>query len=187
MTQHTLPQAPKVSSVCCCAVPSASARRPSAGPVVGYSCVHLPGDHGIRLWPERQGWQVHQVLHALLDAALHLTNRAQLPSGPAAGATRCGWTSQRCADALRRTTCCIRALELLILLRATNLGRLGCVQCMAETDNPNKCIEQREDYFECLHHRKEVRSSLAQAVAHVHVLDNKALRFVRNTTSMAQY
>ena len=34
----------------------------------------------------------------------------------------------------------------------------GCVQCMAETDNPNKCIEQREDYFECLHHRKEVQS-----------------------------
>jgi len=30
-------------------------------------------------------------------------------------------------------------------------------QCMMETDKPSKCAELREDYFECLHHRKEVR------------------------------
>mmetsp|Transcript_8226 Transcript_8226/g.21201 ORF Transcript_8226/g.21201 Transcript_8226/m.21201 type:complete len:169 (-) Transcript_8226:303-809(-) len=28
--------------------------------------------------------------------------------------------------------------------------------CMVETDKPSKCIDLREDYFECLHHRKEV-------------------------------
>ncbi|QDZ24012.1 hypothetical protein HOP50_12g65520 [Chloropicon primus] len=28
--------------------------------------------------------------------------------------------------------------------------------CMMETDQPSKCAELREDYFECLHHRKEI-------------------------------
>mmetsp|Transcript_4946 Transcript_4946/g.17808 ORF Transcript_4946/g.17808 Transcript_4946/m.17808 type:complete len:81 (-) Transcript_4946:481-723(-) len=28
--------------------------------------------------------------------------------------------------------------------------------CMMETDQPSKCADLREDYFECLHHRKEV-------------------------------
>mmetsp|Transcript_8528 Transcript_8528/g.15767 ORF Transcript_8528/g.15767 Transcript_8528/m.15767 type:complete len:81 (-) Transcript_8528:81-323(-) len=28
--------------------------------------------------------------------------------------------------------------------------------CMMETDKPSKCAELREDYFECLHHRKEI-------------------------------
>lgn len=28
---------------------------------------------------------------------------------------------------------------------------------MSETDNPNKCTDVRDDYLECLHHRKEVR------------------------------
>mmetsp|Transcript_8225 Transcript_8225/g.21200 ORF Transcript_8225/g.21200 Transcript_8225/m.21200 type:complete len:88 (-) Transcript_8225:394-657(-) len=28
--------------------------------------------------------------------------------------------------------------------------------CMVETDKPSKCIDLREDYFECLHHRKEI-------------------------------
>lgn len=27
---------------------------------------------------------------------------------------------------------------------------------MMETDQPSKCADLREDYFECLHHRKEV-------------------------------
>ena len=54
------------------------------------------------------------------------------------------------------------------------LGPLsGCVQCMAETDNPNKCIEQREDYFECLHHRKEVWHALRQAVASLYLLGTR--------------
>jgi len=30
-------------------------------------------------------------------------------------------------------------------------------QCMRETDDPRKCKERRDDYLECLHHRKEVR------------------------------
>lgn len=28
---------------------------------------------------------------------------------------------------------------------------------MRDTDNPAKCRELRDDYLECLHHRKEVR------------------------------
>ena len=31
------------------------------------------------------------------------------------------------------------------------------LQCMSDTDNPRKCHSYREDYLECLHHRKEVR------------------------------
>ena len=30
------------------------------------------------------------------------------------------------------------------------------VQCMETTDDPRKCFAYREDYLECLHHRKEV-------------------------------
>ncbi|KAK3235722.1 hypothetical protein CYMTET_54095 [Cymbomonas tetramitiformis] len=29
-------------------------------------------------------------------------------------------------------------------------------ECMSTTDNPKLCAEKREDYFECLHHRKEI-------------------------------
>ncbi len=29
---------------------------------------------------------------------------------------------------------------------------------MAEADDPRNCFEKREDYLECLHHRKEVRA-----------------------------
>ena len=29
-------------------------------------------------------------------------------------------------------------------------------QCMSTTDAPYKCRELRDDYLECLHHRKEV-------------------------------
>ena len=32
---------------------------------------------------------------------------------------------------------------------------------MEETDNPAKCNLLREDYLECLHHRKEVCSHLS--------------------------
>jgi len=32
------------------------------------------------------------------------------------------------------------------------------LQCMAEADDPRNCFEKREDYLECLHHRKEVRA-----------------------------
>lgn len=32
------------------------------------------------------------------------------------------------------------------------------LQCMATTDNPRECYSKREDYLECLHHRKEVRT-----------------------------
>jgi len=31
--------------------------------------------------------------------------------------------------------------------------------CMENTDNAKDCSLKREDYFECLHHKKEVRSS----------------------------
>ena len=33
----------------------------------------------------------------------------------------------------------------------------NALQCMRDTDNPAKCRELRDDYLECLHHRKEVR------------------------------
>jgi len=29
------------------------------------------------------------------------------------------------------------------------------MQCMSTTDAPYKCRELRDDYLECLHHRKE--------------------------------
>ena len=29
--------------------------------------------------------------------------------------------------------------------------------CVASTEDPKQCIDLRDDYFECLHHRKEVR------------------------------
>ena len=32
-------------------------------------------------------------------------------------------------------------------------------QCMRETDDPRKCKAKRDDYLECLHHRKEVRGN----------------------------
>ena len=31
------------------------------------------------------------------------------------------------------------------------------LQCMSKTDDPMKCRPLRDDYLECLHHRKEVR------------------------------
>lgn len=40
---------------------------------------------------------------------------------------------------------------------------------MADTDDPRKCFEAREDYFECLHHRKEVRQG-ALRVPHLTLL-----------------
>ncbi|KAK2076408.1 hypothetical protein QBZ16_000933 [Prototheca wickerhamii] len=33
-------------------------------------------------------------------------------------------------------------------------------ECMSKTDDPRKCNDYREDYLECLHHRKEVRGFL---------------------------
>jgi hypothetical protein len=30
-------------------------------------------------------------------------------------------------------------------------------QCMSTASEPQKCFAKREDYMECLHHRKEVR------------------------------
>jgi hypothetical protein len=38
------------------------------------------------------------------------------------------------------------------------------LQCMAEADDPRNCFEKREDYLECLHHRKEVRAPRLQCV-----------------------
>lgn len=29
-------------------------------------------------------------------------------------------------------------------------------KCMTEADHPKKCVDYMEDYFECLHHRKEI-------------------------------
>eukprot|EP00850_Spirogloea_muscicola_P026890 SM011791S25562 [mRNA] locus=s11791:195:383:- [translate_table: standard] len=31
-------------------------------------------------------------------------------------------------------------------------------ECMARCEEPSQCAPLREDYFECLHHRKEVRA-----------------------------
>ena len=35
------------------------------------------------------------------------------------------------------------------------------LQCMSKTDDPMKCRPLRDDYLECLHHRKEVRPAVA--------------------------
>lgn len=37
-----------------------------------------------------------------------------------------------------------------------SLATLLVTQCMSNTDAPYKCRELRDDYLECLHHRKEV-------------------------------
>lgn len=36
-------------------------------------------------------------------------------------------------------------------------------QCISKTDDPNKCVEIRDDYLECLHHRKEVGLNLFES------------------------
>ena len=36
------------------------------------------------------------------------------------------------------------------------------MQCMKDTDEPKKCRALRDDYLECLHHRKEVLMILPQ-------------------------
>ncbi len=35
-------------------------------------------------------------------------------------------------------------------------------ECMSKTDDPKKCKDFRDDYLECLHHRKEVRAAAVQ-------------------------
>ena len=40
------------------------------------------------------------------------------------------------------------------------------MQCMEDTDNPRKCHLHREDYLECLHHRKEVMQQRADQIFH---------------------
>lgn len=34
-------------------------------------------------------------------------------------------------------------------------------ECMSKTEDPKKCADFRDDYLECLHHRKEVRPTAA--------------------------
>ncbi len=48
------------------------------------------------------------------------------------------------------------------------------VQCMETTDDPRKCFAYREDYLECLHHRKEVRALAppVQPDLHMHPVEN---------------
>ena len=43
-----------------------------------------------------------------------------------------------------------------------NVGRcygafMDFSECVSKADVPSDCFKLREDYFECLHHRKEVR------------------------------
>ena len=45
------------------------------------------------------------------------------------------------------------SLHMTVFLRGTAMLLL---QCMSDTDDPRKCHSYREDYLECLHHRKEV-------------------------------
>lgn len=33
---------------------------------------------------------------------------------------------------------------------------LGFTECMKDADTPADCFDNREDYIECLHHRKEI-------------------------------
>ena len=37
------------------------------------------------------------------------------------------------------------------------------LQCYAQSENPTECRSQSNDYLECLHHPKEVRSTVVQA------------------------
>ena len=41
----------------------------------------------------------------------------------------------------------------------------ACQQCMETTDDPKKCFAFREDYLECLHHRKEVSTNVPGCIA----------------------
>jgi len=37
-------------------------------------------------------------------------------------------------------------------------------ECMSKVDDPKSCRDYRDDYLECLHHRKEVRPSSSRAI-----------------------
>ncbi|GMH32592.1 hypothetical protein BSKO_00426 [Bryopsis sp. KO-2023] len=48
-------------------------------------------------------------------------------------------------------------------------------ECISKTDNPNKCVDIRDDYLECLHHRKEfTRLNLLQREYHRQVEEAEA-------------
>ena len=52
------------------------------------------------------------------------------------------------------------------------LGKLAYLvfaQCMSNTDAPYKCRDLRDDYLECLHHRKEVSSTPGPLVYKINV------------------
>lgn len=38
-------------------------------------------------------------------------------------------------------------------------------ECMSKTDDPKSCKDFRDDYLECLHHRKEVREGGRQCTS----------------------
>ena len=91
------------------------------------------------------------------------------PTAPCpAGATPCGPTSPRQAAGVGRGQ--RRAAEATVRPRAprrrTLADSLPCpspsLQCVATTDDPRKCQAKRDDYLECLHHRKEARYRAAK-------------------------
>ena len=53
----------------------------------------------------------------------------------------------------------------MLWLHKKTLPRLCTVvlQCISKTDDPRKCAALRDDYLECLHHRKEVNIDLCSA------------------------
>ena len=45
---------------------------------------------------------------------------------------------------------------------------------MSTADSPSECTNLREDYFECLHHRKEIRRSNSVMEQRAKVINEKA-------------
>lgn len=47
-------------------------------------------------------------------------------------------------------------VTVILRLKTADKPFLPCAQCMSKTDDPAKCRALRDDYLECLHHRREV-------------------------------
>ena len=47
-------------------------------------------------------------------------------------------------------------------------------KCMSTADEPTECFKLREDYFECLHHRKEIKRINAVNAQRSKMINEKA-------------
>ena len=60
----------------------------------------------------------------------------------------------------------VRVAMRAILLQCASTDAFVTSQCMTEADHPKKCVDYMEDYFECLHHRKEVSRHAHRDASH---------------------